>query len=797
MNCKGTLVLASLFVFSIPLQRIQAAPANSELSLWYDKPATDWVEALPVGNGRLGAMVFGGVSQARYQFNEDSLWAGAPHDYAHAGAHEVLPELRRLLFAGKQNEAHTLAMQDFMSQPLRQIAYQPFGDLELSFANHASFTDYRRSLDLNTGIATTRHCIQGVTYTREVFASFPDQVIVIRLSCDRPGRLTFAARLTSPHDDTETETLNTSTLALRGRANDFKSNRLPAPIASKLRFEARLHVTCAGGRVSATGDALQVKNAQSATLLLAGATGFKSYKDISADPGARCEQVLATAANKAYQHLKRSHLKDHQALFQRVSLDLGHTEAAQRPTDQRIENFSTGNDPALATLFFQYGRYLLIASSRAGGQPANLQGLWNDELMPPWDSKYTVNVNTEMNYWPAEITNLPECHEPLFAALEEVAESGRRTARTHYNARGWVLHHNFDLWRGTAPINHANHGIWVTGGAWLCQHLWWHYEYSGDRQFLADRAYPLMKGAAEFFVDYLIEDPRDNRGWLLSGPSNSPENGGLVMGPTMDHQIIRNLLANTATAAGILGVDRAFAQKLMVIRARIAPNQIGQHGQLQEWLEDMDNPRNKHRHVSHLWGLHPGDEITPDTPALFAAAKQSLLFRGDGGTGWSRAWKINFWARLLDGDHAYLMLKNLLVPSRLPQPGKFRGGVLPNLFDAHPPFQIDGNFGATSGMTEMLLQSHRSAHQGRGVLIDLLPALPRAWSQGRVTGLRARGGYVIDISWQKGALGTAHILALHTGPVTIQSGTKRRVLQAQAGQQYQLSSDLAIQSATK
>jgi alpha-L-fucosidase 2 len=793
MNSKHTRVLASLFFLLVPFQVIQAASMESELSLWYDEPAAEWVEALPVGNGRLGAMVFGGVAQARYQFNEDSLWAGSPHDYAHAGAHKVLPELRRLLFAGKQNEAHALAMQDFMSQPLRQIAYQPFGDLELSFPNHASCTDYRRSLDLNTGIATTRYCIQGVTYTREVFASFPDQVIVVRLSCDRPGRLTFSARLTSPHDEAIAETLNASTLALRGRPNDFKSNRLPAPIPSKLRFEARVHVTYAGGSVSAKGDAVHVKEAHSATLILAGATSFKSYKDISADPGARCKTVLVTATNKAYQHLQQSHLKDHQALFQRVSLDLGRTDAAQHPTDQRIEDFAAGHDPALAALFFQYGRYLLIASSRAGGQPANLQGLWNAELAPPWDSKYTVNINTEMNYWPAEITNLPECHEPLFAALAELAESGRRTARTHYNARGWVLHHNFDLWRGTAPINHANHGIWVTGGAWLCQHLWWHYEYSGDRQFLAERAYPLMKGAAEFFVDYLVEDPRDKHGWLLSGPSNSPENGGLVMGPTMDHQIIRNLLANTIAAADVLGIDRAFAKKLKAIRTRIAPNLIGQHGQLQEWLEDKDNPRNTHRHVSHLWGLHPGDEITVETPALFAAAKQSLLFRGDGGTGWSRAWKINFWARLLDGDHAYLMLKNLLVPSRLPQSTRLQGGVFPNLFDSHPPFQIDGNFGATSGMTEMLLQSHRSAPQGRGVLIDLLPALPAVWPQGKISGLRARGGFEVDISWQQGRLVAAQVLAMHDGPVTIQSGGRRIVLQTKAGQRYRLNADLGIQ----
>uniref|UniRef100_UPI003216BEA2 glycosyl hydrolase family 95 catalytic domain-containing protein n=1 Tax=uncultured Draconibacterium sp. TaxID=1573823 RepID=UPI003216BEA2 len=758
---------------------------NPSLVLWYEKPAENWTEALPLGNGRLGAMVYGGTEKEIIQFNEETLWTGQPHDYANKGAHEVFHKLRELLWAGKQEEAHKLGNERFMSVPLGQLCYQPFGNVLLNFPGHKKAINYTRKLDLEDAVTSVSYELDGVTYTREVLASEPDQAVVMQLEASKKGALEFSVGLDSPHHKFDV-TVDGSVLVIKGRPNNYPEDKLregaPYP-ESKLTFEARLRVLTDGDLVR-EDNKIKVNNAKNATLELVAATSFINFHDISGNPSELCQNYLNNLEGKSFGQIKDAHIKDYRNLFGRVDLDLGKSEISFRPTNERLKTFKRDEDPSMVSLLFQYGRYLLISSSRAGTQPANLQGIWNDKIYPPWDSKYTININTEMNYWPAEMTNLSELTDPLIKMVEDLSETGQNVAKEHYNLKGWVAHHNTDIWRGAAPINNANHGVWPVGGAWLSQHLWWHYQFTGDKEYLKNRAYPVLKEAARFFAEYLVPDPA-NPVWLVSGPSNSPENGGMVMAPTMDHQIIRNLFSNTIEAAKILEVDDDFAEMIAAKQAKIAPNQIGQYGQLQEWLEDKDDPKNEHRHVSHLWGLHPGNEIHPlTTPELAEACKVTLSHRGDGGTGWSRAWKINFWARLLDGDHSFLLLKNLMVPSLSEETDmRDKGGLYFNLFDAHPPFQIDGNFGATSGITEMLLQSYLRDENG-DFFMDILPALPSALPSGKISGLKGRGGFEISIKWDQGSLETVEIKSLLGAKLNVRYNGKLISQNTKEGETY-------------
>lgn len=935
------------FYWALPLSFISLLWACSSgskpetLELWYNEPAATWEEALPIGNGRLGAMIYGNPTTEHVQFNEETLWDCAPRKYYRENAWKYLDEIRQLLFEGKQDEAEALAGRVFMGRkayedefpvlkkqwsdsllnlakvqraiqpgfndrdwpsmlidyksvwerkglpdmnggvlfrktveipaswrgkdvainlgrikdqdftwingelvgstddeyntnrtytipahllhpgknhiavlinnyvstggfnavrtgpkkmyllpkgktddfvfiegdwkyqvidtkppffPRYEADYQPFGDVMIRFPGHDAFTGFRRNLDLSNALAGVSYKVDDVTYKREYLSSYPDDVIAMKFSADKPGSISFRAVFNTQHEIHKVFKVDDQTLGLTLNIED-----------GEMKGTAYLQVSTLGGQHQVSDVAIEVKNADSAVLKLVAATNYKAYNDISGNAVASCNTNIQSVQGKDYSAIKAAHLSDYKPLFDRFSINLGGEGKKAIPTDERINLIKTEPDDDLAAIYVQYARYLMLSSGREGTNPPNLQGIWNDKMFPAWGSKYTTNINCEMNFWPVEALNIAECHNSLFNLIKEAAIEGHKTAEHHYAASGWLLHHNTDQWRGTAPINNPNHGIWVTGGAWLCHHLWQHYRYSQDTTFLRDEAWPLIKGSAEFFVDFMIEDPES--GYLISTPSNSPEHGGLVAGPTMDHEIIKSLFRIAIQCSDILDTDHQFAKILEEKLPRIYPYKIGQYGQLQEWMEDIDDTTDHHRHVSHLWAVHPGEEITMDkTPELMEAAKQSLMYRGDDGTGWSLAWKINFWARFMDGEHAYKMIQ-MLLSSAIDPDRESSGGSYPNLFDAHPPFQIDGNFGGAAGIIEMLMQSHQG-------YIHLLPALPAGWSEGSLKGLRARGGFELSFAWSSGTLDHVDIISKAGLPLRLKYGNKLIEQETKKGEIY-------------
>jgi len=791
---KKTLLIALMTVISL-----SCSSQNNDLNLWYDAPARQWTDALPLGNGRLGAMVFGTPAQERIQINEETIWGGGPHNNVNYAAKDGLEQIRQALWEERRSDAQALCDQYISSKGAHGMPYQTAGSLMLDFDGIADFTDYYRELDLEKAVALTRFKANGVEYTRECFVSIPDQVIVMRLTASAKGAISFNARYDLPYLDERIITKLAALITDQGRNGVALSVTCKGDdhegVEGKIRFTDYAFIEPQGGKATVIDKYnVSVKDADAVTIYLSVGTNFVNYQDVSGNDLKKASEPVAkfrdSKDKNKYEKALAAHIKEYQKQFGTVTLDLGSNDQAKLPTDQRVAQFAGTFDPQLVELYFQFGRYLLISCSQPGGQAANLQGIWNESRQAPWDGKYTTNINVEMNYWPAFVCGISQTFDPFLQLVKDCAEHGKETAAM-YGCRGWTLHHNTDIWRSTGAVDGAYNGMWPTGAAWFCQQIWDGYLYNQDPKYL-NEIYPIMKSACEFFIDFLVEEPVSGNKYLVIAPSYSPENaphvqdvlgkGNIttVFGATMDNQMMADLFGNTIQAAALMGENAAFVDTLKNIQSRLAPMKIGKWGQLQEWFEDWDDPKDNHRHVSHLWGMFPGRQITADgTPELFKAVRTSLEARGDESTGWSMGWKVCLWARLLDGNHAYKLIQDQLKPARSRGFGG-SGGTYNNLFDAHPPFQIDGNFGCTAGIAEMLVQSHTGK-------IVLLPALPDVWKEGTVKGLQCRGAFTLEeLTWKDGKPATVKVRSNAGGKLNISWNGNDQTLDTKAGKVYSI-----------
>lgn len=776
---------------TVALMSLSCTSQSGDLKLWYDAPARQWTDALPLGNGRLGAMVFGTPAQERIQINEETIWGGGPHNNVNYAAKDGLDQIRQALWEGRRSDAQALCDQYISSKSAHGMPYQTAGSLMLDFNGITDFTDYYRELDIDRAVAMTRFKANGVEYTRECFVSFPDQVIVMRLTASAKGALTFNASYNLPYREdriisrSAQVTGKQAVMTVSCKGDDHEG------IEGKIRFTDKTLIVPEGGQMTADDNTIAVNGADAVTIYISIGTNFVNYQSVSGDENQVADRWIEplSKGKKKYDKMLADHIAAYQKQFHTVTLDLGTNDQAKLPTDQRVAQFAQTFDPQLVELYFQFGRYLLICCSQPGGQAANLQGIWNESRQAPWDGKYTTNINVEMNYWPAFVCGIPQTFDPFLQLVKDCAEHGKETAAM-YGCRGWTLHHNTDIWRSTGAVDGAYNGMWPTGAAWFCQQIWDGYLFNQDRKYL-EEIYPIMKSACEFFIDFLVAEPVSGHNYLVIAPSYSPENaphvqdvlgkGNIttVFGATMDNQMMADLFGNMIDAAQLMGEkDAQFIKTLKDVKSRLAPMKIGKWGQLQEWFEDWDDPKDNHRHVSHLWGMYPGRQITADgTPDLFKAVRTSLEARGDESTGWSMGWKVCLWARLLDGNHAYKLIQDQIKPAGGRGFGG-RGGTYNNLFDAHPPFQIDGNFGCTAGIAEMLVQSHTGK-------VVLLPALPDVWKDGSVKGLCCRGGFVLEeLTWKDGKPTTVKVRSTAGGKLDIAWNGKSQSIDTKAGKVY-------------